>query len=80
MNGYRLHIDIPLGNNLDEAKLFVKDIIHYLSSMEKIEGVDYFQYKLSHDTDRGNKNYLDINENGHCSAKKIRGDWHKKMV
>lgn len=74
MNGYRLHIDIPLGDDLEESKAQAEHIVDFLSAMSKIEGVDFFQYKLSHDQDRANKNYLDINENGHCSNKKIRVD------
>ena len=75
MSGFRLHIDIPLNNDLEDCIVTVEHIVEYLKQMEKIEGVEYFQYKLSHDLDRANKNYLDINENGHCSNKKLRVDW-----
>lgn len=69
MDGYRLHIDVPLGEDLEKAKHLAFFAVEYLSQMQKT-GIDMFQYRLSHDLDRGNKNYLDINENGHCSSKK----------
>ena len=75
MNTYRLHIDIPLTNNLTQSKEIAEHIVEYLKQMNKIENADYFQYRLSHDDDRGNKNYFDINENGHASNKKIKVDW-----
>jgi hypothetical protein len=75
MNIYRLHIDIPLTDNLEDSKELSEYIVSCLSEMAKIENADYFQYKLSHDLDRSNKNYLDINENGHCSNKKIKVVW-----
>lgn len=71
--GYRLHIDIPISGDLQNAKDITEHIVDFLSRMERIEDVEFFQYKLSHDSDRANKNYLDINENGHCSNKKIKG-------
>jgi len=75
MDTYRLTLDIPLTNDLTDSKHIADHIIDYLKQMNKIEGADMFQYRLSHDSDRGNKNYFDINENGHCTNKKIKVEW-----
>jgi hypothetical protein len=72
MHTYRLILDIPLTHDLTQSKQIAEHIIDYMKDMEKIEGADVFQYRLSHDSDRGNKNYFDINENGHCTNKKIK--------
>ena len=66
---FRLHIDIPLTQNQTQSVEIAKQVAEFLSTMN-IEDVKLVQYKLSHDLDRANKNYLDINENGHCSNKK----------
>jgi hypothetical protein len=68
---YRLYIDIPLTNDLTQSTKISKEVISKLESIE-INGVKIVQYKLSHDLDRSNKNYLDINENGHCTNKKLK--------
>ena len=72
---YRLHIDIALGTDLEEAKELADHIVGHIARMEIIEGLSNFKYKLCNDGDRGNKNYLDINENGHCSNQKIQRDF-----
>ncbi len=72
---YRLHVDIPLSKDLDQSIDLSKQIVDFLSTL-KINGVDVVQYKLSNDTDRANKNYLDINENGHASNKKMQIKFH----
>jgi hypothetical protein len=69
MNKFRLHIDIPLADDQTQSAYISKQVAEFLLSMN-IEGVELIQYRLSHDLDRGNKNYLDINENGHASNKK----------
>lgn len=71
MNKFRLHIDIPLTDDQTQSAYISKQVAEFLLSMD-IEGVELIQYRLSHDLDRGNKNYLDINENGHASNKKIQ--------
>ena len=68
---FRLHIDIPVNNDKDDSIRITGEIINFLKKMN-IEGVNLIQYKLSDDSDRANKNYLDINENGHCSNKKLK--------
>jgi hypothetical protein len=75
MQNYRLNIDFPLAADLEESKLLTALIVEHIARMQKFEGVEMFQYRLSHDSDRGNKNYLDINENGHCSNKKIKVEY-----
>jgi len=71
MNNFRLHIDIPLTDNLTDSETISKKVIEFLTSLN-VEGVNVLQYKLSNDSDRANKNYLDINENGHASNKKCK--------
>lgn len=66
---YRLHIDIPLQDNQQLAQETSLKIVEFLNSMN-IEGVELVQYRLGNDFDRGNKNYLDIDPQGHCSNKK----------
>lgn len=68
-NGFRLHIDIPLTQNEEESLEICKNVIEQL---KQLTGVEVLQYRMSHDLDRGNKNYLDKNENGHCTNKKIK--------
>lgn len=68
-NGFRLHIDIPLTLNEEESAEICLKVVEQL---KKLQGIDVLQYKMSHDLDRGNKNYLDKNENGHCTNKKIK--------
>ena len=69
MNTYRLHIDIPLTDDQTQSANISRQVAEFLLTMD-IEGVELIQYRLSNDLDRGNKNYLDINENGHASNKK----------
>ena len=71
MDTFRLHIDIPLTSDQTQSATISRKVAEFLSSMN-IEGVKLVQYKLSNDSDRANKNYLDINENGHCSNKKFQ--------
>ena len=37
-------------------------------------GIEKLNYRLGHDDDRQRSNYLDKNENGHVSNKKIKVD------
>lgn len=86
MSGYRLHIDIPLGDNEKMARYISKQIMHWMfddvdararlraltMGADQIEQVNY---RLGHDDDRQKSNYLDKNENGHVSNKKIKLDF-----
>ena len=77
---YRLHIDIPLGPNENDAIQQVEDLMHWhfadVDAKEKIKylmgNVDLINYRLGHDEDRQKSNYLDKNENGHVTNKKSR--------
>tara|TARA_R100000008_G_scaffold43290_2_gene25039 strand:- start:157 stop:417 length:261 start_codon:yes stop_codon:yes gene_type:complete len=79
---YRLHIDIPLGTNEEDALHAAKQLMEWyfidIDAKDRINrlthGVDLstINYRLGHDEDRQKSNYLDINENGHASNKKIR--------
>jgi hypothetical protein len=77
---YRLHIDIPLGPNEDDAIQQVEDLMKWhfedVDAQEKIKylmgNVDTVNYRLGHDEDRQKSNYLNKNENGHVTNKKIR--------
>jgi len=81
MTQYRLHIDIPLGANVDEAITEAKKVIQDIEvrmthprsrPVDQNMNVDQVNYRLGFDDDRAKTNYLDINEEGHCSTKKSR--------
>ena len=77
---YRLHIDIPLGTDEDNAvyksKLLIQEFLDsHRDSLEHLNekyDVEQVNYRLGHDEDRQKSNYLKKNENGHVSNKKIR--------
>lgn len=66
---YRLHIDVPLGTDQEIAIAAARDILNSLGYAE------WFGYeplaRVSDDNDRQKRNYLDLDENGHASTKKI---------
>ena len=80
MSEYRLHVDIPLG--MDEkvaefkARLLVQEFLGTqevnIKHLDDKYDVKQFNYRLGNDEDRQKSNYLDVNENGHASNKKIR--------
>ena len=80
---YRLHVDIPLGHDEDTAKQVAEQIVHWVfrdgDAQERIQrlALDKFDIqeincRLGNDEDRQKSNYLDVNENGHTTNKKIR--------
>ena len=78
---YRLHIDIPLGQNEEEAVRITESLMRWTFEdvdcktrlkMLTFDGIDQINYRLGHDEDRQKSNYLDKNENGHCSNKKTK--------
>lgn len=79
---YRLHIDIPLGTNEEDAIRAANSIAEWhfndIDARNKIErlagdvSLTTINYRLGHDEDRQKSNYLDVNENGHASNKKTR--------
>tara|TARA_Y100001937_G_C7104380_1_gene324175 strand:+ start:976 stop:1230 length:255 start_codon:yes stop_codon:yes gene_type:complete len=80
---YRLHVDIPLGHNGDIAKQVAEQIIKWMFrdgdaqeriqrlALDKLE-IQEINCRLGNDEDRQKSNYLDVNENGHITNKKIR--------
>jgi len=80
MNEYRLHIDIPLGADEKKAEVTSKLLIQeFLSShrndlklLNEKYDISQINYRLGHDEDRQKSNYLNVNDNGHVSNKKIR--------
>ena len=78
---YRLHIDIPLGDNEEEAIKNTESIMRIFRSSRNSDlmwstllNISQVNYRLGHDEDRQKSNYLDKNENGHVSNKKSRID------
>jgi hypothetical protein len=77
---YRLHIDIPLGTDEKTAKDIANSILQWSFFDDKNQtkirlkqyGVEQVNYRLGNDEDRQKSNYLDKNENGHCSNKKTK--------
>ena len=64
MSQYRLHIDVPLGTDEEDA-------------IPEISGMNY---RLGHDEDRQKSNYLMKNEEGHVNNKKNRLTFSKEPV
>ena len=70
---FRLHLDIPLPENEQEAlELAAKAIASINFKMMGEAGVKTVQYRLGKDDDRTPRNYLNKDENGHATTKKIR--------
>lgn len=85
MSGYRLHIDIPLGSNEEEAIQIASQMVSTLSThvrnRSKIDScIEGMNYRLGHDEDRQKSNYLLKNEEGHVNNKKIRLTFDKETV
>ena len=63
---YRLVIDIPLGEDLDQAKEDASNLLSKIRStwdkddVEPPSNINDTQYRLSHDGDRTPKNYMNI--------------------
>ena len=76
MKQHRLHIDIPLGHDEEKAVMNSEEIIYMIESQKDFLleslGVEQLNYRLGHDEDRQKSNYLDKNENGHVSNKKMK--------
>jgi len=75
---YRLHIDIPLEMNEEEAKNVSISLLSILAGEESDAvilnalGVKEINYRLGHDEDRQKSNYFTKNENGHVNNKKSK--------
>lgn len=74
MSTYRLHIDIPVGQDEEDAIAAAKRIINSISASNRDYNlsIEVLNYRLGHDDDRQKSNYLDKNENGHVNNKKTR--------
>lgn len=76
---FRLHIDIPLGTDEADALRTAKAIIEAMEVQDLLRIHNTFltcehilQYRVSNDDDRRMNNYLDKDEQGHVSGKKIK--------
>ena len=69
---YRLHIDIPLENDEEEAIRKAESFVSLLMMVKESIPSKQVNYRLGHDEDRQKSNYLDKNENGHVSNKKTK--------
>jgi len=75
MNNYRLHIDISLGSEEQEAVDHSKQIMGVLEGhfhRFRAMNVDQIGVRLGHDDDRQKSNYLLKDEYDHVSNKKLR--------
>ena len=80
---YRLHVDIPLGHDEDTAKQVAEQVVQWVfrdeDAQERIQrlalgkfDIQEINCRLGNDQDRQKSNYLDVNENGHTTNKKIK--------
>lgn len=76
---FRLFIDIPLENlSKEESIQLSKALMEAMNETVKNftqtneNKIQEMNYRLGNDDDRQKSNYLDINENGHCSKHKSR--------
>lgn len=67
---YRLHLDVPCGTDQKEAielaNYFKFWLLKSFDGHTKTSGLE-IGVRLGNDTDRSNKDYLRINENGHAA-------------
>ena len=85
MSGYRLHIDIPVGTDEEEAiriaTHMVSSIAVHVSNRAKIDDeVTGMNYRLGHDDDRQKSNYFMKDEEGHVNNKKTRLTFTEKIL
>ena len=76
---FRLHIDIPMGQNEEDALKIADSIIKMFepdsdnkAALFRTLGISQINYRLGHDEDRQKSNYFIKDENGHIANKKIR--------
>ena len=75
---YRLHIDIPINGDENEALRVANEIIRFcLDNQQAIKvmkelGVEQANYRLGHDEDRQKSNYFIKSPSGHVNNKKSR--------
>jgi hypothetical protein len=73
---FRLHIDIPVSaETIEKAQEIARQIVG--SVPFPTAEVKEMNYRLGNDEDRQRSNYLDMDENGHCSHRKCRVRWEE---
>jgi len=74
MSKYRLYIDMPMHSNeesaIQNANYVIGMLNEHFPALRQI-GVYNINVRLGNDSDRQKSNYLDKNENGHVSNKKL---------
>jgi uncharacterized membrane protein YfhO len=74
---HRLHIDIPIDTNEEEAIYIAEAMISTITQHVRLRSqinpqITGMNYRLGHDEDRQKSNYLMKDENGHVNNKKNR--------
>lgn len=75
---YRLHIDIPLGSDMETAKRKAQNLVQWWFGSEGAQcditayGIERVNYRLGHDDDRQRSNYLMLTDSGHAVNKKCK--------
>jgi hypothetical protein len=74
---HRLHIDIPIDTNEEEAIYIAEAMISTIAQHVRLRSqinpqITGMNYRLGHDEDRQKSNYLMKDENGHVNNKKNR--------
>ena len=78
---YRLHIDIPLGEDEDAAIKAANQLMQWTFVDKECRerllrltsgNIETVNYRLGYDADRQRSNYLDKNENDHVSKRKLK--------
>lgn len=72
---FRLHLDIQLGDDEEKAAKMAEEIVKALGEAiysKRLTNKLTLQYRLGKDEDRGNRNYLSKDANGHVSTGKVR--------
>jgi|TARA_X000001382_G_scaffold73754_1_gene51479 hypothetical protein len=82
---YRLHIDIPVGTDEEEAiriaTHMVSSIAVHVGNRAKIDDeVTGMNYRLGNDEDRQKSNYFMKDEEGHVNNKKTRLTFLEKTL
>ncbi len=72
---YRIQIDMPMGEDQEDATKKALGVVGILEqNLDTIRsmGIESIGYALGHDEDRQKSTYLSLNDNGHCSNKKLK--------
>ena len=82
---YRVHIDIPVGTDEEEAirvsQHMISSIAVHVGDRAKIDSeITGMNYRLGNDEDRQKSNYLKKDEEGHVNNKKTRLTFIEKTL